>query len=557
MKKLLILLVVMAGLSAMVFASGEKDTYSLTVLHTNDTHGHPLPYAWSGLVVGGVTYNAIQAGGLPARATYVKQVRSEQTNVVVLDAGDVTTGLVVSNYFKASPDILGMNAVGYDAMALGNHEFDNGIAELRAREKEAKFPMLSANIYEKASGKLFAKPYALIKLKDITVGVIGLTTPETVTATLPANVEALEFRDPVETLKKILPEVKSKSKFVIVLSHLGLEADRDLAAKVSEINLIIGGHSHSPMDKEEVVNGTPIFQDGQWGATMGRVDIEVKDGKVVSLKAAPVGINLSVDLAANATPKGTVKEIGGKKYDFVNGYIEPDAELAAALKPYQDQVSKELETVIGTAVAAFPDTKGSLTRYPRRDDSALSNMVTDAMREETSRAVGKNVDVFLQNGGGIRATLPAGPITKAAVYAVLPFDNTIQTVNMTGAQLIDLLNKTALPVAVDNYVKLWDGPNGAFLQVSGLSYTIDIAAKTISDIKVGGQAIDPAKTYLVASQNFMMTGGDGYVTLKDLPGKFETSMFQRDAALAWIERKKTIDPAAFEDDRIKIVNGGR
>jgi len=557
MKKFVPIVVFLLVCVCSLFAGGAGETYSLTVLGTNDTHGHPLAFAWSGLTVGTAVYNAPMVGGIAARKTYFDQVRQERPNVLVLDAGDVTTGLVVSNYFKAKPDILAMNLAGYHAMSLGNHEFDNGIAALKERMADAKFPFLSANVYDKASGKPFAQPYAIIKLKDVNVAVIGITTPETVTATLPANVAALEFRDAAESVMKLLPELKDKAKFVVVLSHLGLVDDRELAKKLSGVGLILGGHSHSYMESAEVVNDIAIFQAYQWGALVSRIDIDVKDGKIASLLARPVGINLATDLKEGATAKGIVKEIGSKKYDYVQGFLEQDAAVLALLTPFASEVDKTLETVVGEALAAFPDTVNGLSRFPRRDDSALTNMVCDAMREETSRMLGKPVDVFLQNGGGIRAALPAGPITKKAVYAVLPFDNTIQTVSMSGAQLLDLLQKNALPVVLDNYTSKWDSPNGAFLQVSGMSFTIDIAAKSIGDIKIGTNALEPGKTYLVATQNFMMTGGDGYTSLKGLPGMYETSMFQRDAVLAWIERTKTINPVNFENNRINLVNTGR
>ena len=555
-KRAITLGVFILAATASLWSLGQAENYSLTILDTNDTHGHPLAFSWSDSV-GGTAWSSPVAGGLPARKTYIDSVRAAEPNTLVLDAGDVTTGLVVSNLFQAKPDVQGMNLVGYQAMSLGNHEFDNSQKALADRKAEATFPFLSANVYVKATGKRAFQPYAVVKLPGVTVGVIGVTTQETPIVTLPANVESLEFRDPISEVQSLVAEVRSKADFVVVLGHLGLAEDRVMAAKISGVDLIIGGHSHTYMDKTEVVNGIPVFQAYQWGLFVGRTDVVVKNRKVVSLTSRPVPINLSMPFKDGDTPKGTVKEIGGKKYDFVAGYLEADPAVLAALQPYADQVAKDLDTVIGTATGPFPETIGGLSRYPRRDDSALTNMVADAMRDQTSLIVGRPVDVFLQNGGGIRATLPAGPITKKAVFTVLPFDNTIQTVSLPGSILLEVLEKRALPVAVENYTTGWDGPNGAFLQVSGLSYTLDLKAKTVSDVKVGGQPLDPGKTYLVATQNFMMTGGDGYTMLKGLPGTFETSAFQRDAVMAWIARKGTIDPAAFEDNRINLVNTGR
>lgn len=557
MKRMLSSLVLLLSLGFGLYAGGGAENYDLTVLSTNDTHGHPLDYAWAAKFPDGVTYANPDIGGLPARMTYVEQVRKEVPNVLVLDAGDVTTGLVVSNYFLTKPDIAGMNAIGYHAMALGNHEFDNKLSILQERKAEAKFPFISANVVDKVSGKPYTQPYVIIKLKDVRVGVIGVTTPETVTATLPANVEALSFTDPVAAVKKYVAEIKDKADFIVVLSHLGLNEDRELAKGINGVGLILGGHSHNYMAKEEVVNNIPIFQAYQWGAYVGRVDIQVRDKKVSSVMAKPVPINFSVELKEGTAAKGVVREIKGKKYDYLYGYLEPNAELAATLKPYADEVKKNLETVVAKASGPFPDTVNGLARYPRRDDSALSNMLVDAMRAATEQQIGKKVDIFFQNGGGIRAAIPAGDVSKNTIYAVLPFDNTIQTAVLTGAQVLEILEKTALPVAVGNYTTGFDSPNGAFLQVSGMRYTIDIAAKQISDVTVGGKPLDLTASYLIGTQNFMMTGGDGYTTLKDIKNPFETSMFQRDAVLAWIESNKVLDPAVYEDNRINVINTGK
>jgi len=548
----------LVGLSPLAALGPSGKSYSLTVLSTNDTHGQPLPYSFSGVVeVGGTVYSAPIAGGLAARKTYVDQVKASQPNTLVLDAGDVSTGHIVSNLFQAKPDFLAMNLVGYQAMALGNHEFDVSQASLFDRKKDAQFPLLSANIYVKETGKRLVDPYTLIKLKDVTVAVIGVTTPETATATLPANVANLEFRDPAPEINALMKEIGSKADFFVVLSHLGIDEDRLLAPLVPGVGLIIGGHSHTYMKQAEVVAGIPIFQAYTGGLFVGRVDLTVEKGLVTSVVASPVPINLSVESKDGNPVQGVVKEIKGKKYDFVAGYLEPDPAVAALLQPFADQVTKDMDTVIATATGEFAHTVNGLTAYVRRDDTALANMLADAMREATSQKVGKPVDIFLQNGGGIRAPLAAGTITKKAVYTVLPFDNTIMTANLTGAQILEMLEKKALVTAVLNYGDKFNGPEGSFLQVSGMSFTLDLAAKTVTDVKVGGVALDPAKTYLIATQNFMLSGGDGYTVLAQATNKFSTSVFQRDMVIDWLTKKGTIDPAAYEDNRINLLNTGR
>lgn len=554
----LLLVCALIGLTPLSAMGGAEKTFDLTVLSTNDTHGSPLPWNFTGVLeIGGTVYNSPVAGGLAARKTLVDKIKAQTPNTLVLDAGDVNTGNILSNLFQAKPDILAMNLVGYQAMTLGNHEFDISQQVMQERRKDAQFPFLSANIYSKTTGKRLVDPYTLVKFKGFTVAVIGVTTTDTPTAVMPANVADLEFRDPAPEINAVVKEIGAKADFFIVLSHLGLPDDRKLAEQVKGVQLIIGGHSHTYMPAAEVVNGVGIFQAYTGGILVGRVDVSVVKGKVTSLVATPVPVNLSVDFKEGVAPKGEVKEIKGKKYDFVGGYLEADPAVAALIQPFADQLAKDMDTVITTAAAEFPHTVKGLTAYPRRDDSPLSNLLVDAMREATSEKIGKQVDVFLQNGGGIRAALPAGPITKKAVYTVLPFDNTIMTATLTGAQLLEVLEKKALVTAGLNYGEKFSGPDGSFLQVSGLTYTLDLTAKTVSDVKVGGQPLDLAKTYLIATQNFMMTGGDGYTMLKSAGNQYSTSVFQRDMVIDWLAKKANIDPAAYDDNRINLINTGK
>ncbi len=535
-------------------------TFSLTILHTSDTHGTPLAVSAPAAQLGARTYSFNDAGGLPARMAYVNKIRTERPNVLVLDSGDVMTGRVTSNYFQAEPDFMAMNFIGYDAMAIGNHEFDFALENLNRRKSEVKFPFLSANIVEKASRRPAFTPYVLLRRPSgITVAVFGLTTTETPTTTIPDNVANYDFLDPSEVAARLVPELKKMADLVICVSHLGLDRDRVLAQNVTGIDLILGGHTHSFMDKAEIVNGTPIFHSYQWGLFMGRVDIDVTDGKVTRLNASPVGINVSIEVKPGYTPVGEVVTIRDKQYDYLFGKITPDPGLAGELKRFNDQVAVIMAQKLGTVSSDMNEvTSSGLTRAQRRDDIPLTNFLNDAMRHEAARYSGRNVDVFLQNGGGIRAGIAAGDITKNTIYTVLPFDNTVQLVNLTGTQLKAVLEETALPIAIQNYTTQFDGPNGAFLQVSGMTFTLDIGNRRVTDITVGGEPLEAGKIYTIASNSFMMVGGDGYNILKNArEGFFETSQFQRDFVIAYLARVPSIDPALFDDDRIKIINTGR
>lgn len=522
-KKLSILLI---GLSLLfmvfTFACGgetalEPQSFSVTVLHTNDTHGHPLKF---------FNYPDPDLGGMPARATLVNQIREEEENVLVLDAGDVLTGLPVSNLHQAEPDIIGMNYIGYDAMAVGNHEFDMGRERLAELEEMMEFPLLSANIYE--NGKPAFQEYEIFEFEVGTdeetgetqtakVAVFGLTTHETPTMTMPDYVEGLEFRDPVEVAKKLVPELKKKAHVVIALTHMGFYdgvessyyGDETLAREVDGIDVIIGGHSHTMFEDGPVkINNTWIHSSKEWGLYLGRLNITVEAGEVV-------------DVMGESIP--------------VNSEIEEDADLLAVLTEYADQVEELLGVVISNAEEAFTWEKALI----RSDDYPITNMVCDAMREEAG------VDIFLQNSGGIRAGIPQGEIKKAHVHAVLPFTNTVQLMEMTGAEIMTVLEYAA---------SIEDG-NGAFLQVSGLTYTLNRTEKTVSNVALAdGSGLEPEAVYLVGTNSFMKAGGDGYEMLKPITrGFYDTSLFQYDMVISYLEKRESINPADYDDNRIEIV----
>ena len=467
----ILLLVLIPGA---LFANGAIETpmqgrAELVVLHTNDFHGHPLKF---------YNYPAPDVGGLPAIATLVADIRDEYEHVLVLDAGDMNTGRPESNFYESAPDIIGYNYVGYDAMVLGNHEFDKPLDVLEAQKAMASFPFLSANVKD-ADGNLLAEPYIIRRFGDLKVGIFGLTLSRTPTVTMPSITGDLIFEDEVETARRMVAELEMKTDIIIALTHIGLYEDntqgsRRVAAMVPGIDLIVDGHSHSDIDEAVVVNGTPIVQAWQWGMKVGKAVLTIEDGDVVDFEWEAIPVNL----------KNRDRDAEGNTvYTFVGEEIEEDPFLLAALTPYADQVEAKLSVVIGEAA-----------------------------------------DVAIQNGGGVRAAIPDGEITKKLIYEVLPFDNSVMTVDMTGAEVKQMFD----------FIPTISRGGGAFPQVSeGVSFTVDFTTGEVRDLRIRGRAVDENATYKVATNSFMAVGGDGYTMM--VPGfKYDTSAFQRDVVIDYI-----------------------
>lgn len=497
MKKLSIILMMLF----LLFCIFAKET-ELVILHTNDFHGHPLKFENS---------PAKDVGGLPAIATFVKEIRDQYKNVLVLDAGDINTGRPESNFFKAEPDIIGYNYIRYDAAVFGNHEFDHPIAELQTQMKSAKFPFICSNVFD-SNGKLLTKPYIIKNYGGIKVGIFGLTTTETTIVGNPENIKDLMFEDEVETAKKMVKELKSKANIIIALVHMGLYDENQgsikLAKNVEGIDLIIDGHSHSKLDAPIYINNIPIVQAWNWGLIVGKGIFKINEKKQV------------VDFAWEAVPinlKNSVKKADGtSELQLIGKEYKEDQELLAKLKPYADKIEALLSQVIGKSEGTF------LNANVRKAETELGDLVADAMLWFTKN---QKVDFAIQNGGGIRTDLPEGDIKKKTIYSILPFDNSITVLTLRGVDVIELFN----------FIGTIENGKGAFPQVSnGVSFTINYETKKCEDILINGNPIDLNKEYIIATNSFMASGGDGYAAFKKALKTYETSAFQRDALIDYI-----------------------
>ena len=533
MKTPLISLLVLALAGCAGLSGGpEKDkTYRITILHTNDHHGR----FWK---------NSDGEYGMAARKTVIDGIRAEVAanggHSLLLDGGDVTTGVPESDLQDAVPDFKGMNLLGYQAMAVGNHEFDKPLGILKMQRDLAQFPMLSANIYDR--GQRMFEPYKIFNLGGVRVGVMGMTTEDTYKMVLPENVKNIEFRSVVAEAAKVVPELRAKSDVVIAATHMGhyengnhgtqAPGDVEMARAVKGIDLVVGGHSQNPacMKAENVLdqayvpgneckpdrqNGTWIVQAHEWGKYVGRADFEYRNGEFKLVKYALVPVNL----------KKPVKDAAGKTTLVTyTPEIAENKEMLALLSPYQEFGQQKLGVEIGSTDGKLEGDRSVIRAKP----ASMGVLVGLAMMEKTK------ADFAVVNAGGVRDSIPAGKITYKDVLKVQPFGNTVITVDMTGKEVMDYLNASA---------KMSVG-SGAFAQFAGVKLVIKGGAVVSASIK--GAPVDPQKTYRMTLNNFQATGGDGYPKVSTLPSYVNTGFVDADVLRGYIAGKSPMKAADFE-----------
>ncbi len=519
MKKRFGMMIAAAAAAIALFVSGCASTpsprrsdgkaHELVILHVNDTHGAVL-----------ATKDGV--GGLVSMATFIKQVRAQNKNVLVLHAGDVNTGSALSNMFNAEPDIMSFNKMGFDAIVLGNHEFDGTLAKLERQIKIAEFPWLSANI--KRGGRYLVKPYIIKDYDGFRVAVIGLTTLRTLVIASPDK--SLTFIDEIEAAKQMVKRVREKEKadIVIIDGHLGDVPETEtqntsvkIAQQVSGIDLIVDGHSHSYFEKPKIVNGVPIVTANEYGKYVGDGVMTIVNGKVTDFTWKPVPITLKA--------------------------FPPDPDVEALLKPYVDKANAALKEVVMKTTDAFEFGK-RLTRY---QEMALGDLVTDAMVAYL-KTTGVTVDGAITNGGGIRAPLPAGNVTRENILTVLPFENYVYVLTLKGEDVVKLFD----------FIGSIKQGAGAFTQVSKeIRYTITYDADgngKIGGVTIGGKPIDKNRTYRFATNDYMAKGGDGYTVLKASIDTYNTSMLISTVVMEYAQRLQgAVTPAT--DGRITLVGG--
>lgn len=493
----------------------EDKEYRVTILHTNDHHGR----FWQ---------NGNGEYGMAARKTLIDNIREEVAlndgNSLLLSGGDINTGVPESDLQDAEPDFRGMNMLKYDAMALGNHEFDNPLSVLKQQQEWAGFPFLSANILDEKTGKPLFDAYKIFQVDDLKVAVVGFTTDDTVKLGNPEYLEGIKIESPIEVASTLVPELRKKADLVIAVTHMGHYAngnhggnapgDVALARAVPGIDVVVGGHSQNPLFEPDVQNGTLILQAHEWGKYVGRLDFVYKNGDIVDSTYELIPVNL----------KKKVKDAEGNSVRvYIQDEIAQDAEMLKMLTPFQEKGQEELNVEIGFSNADFVGERSVV----RNQETNLGNLIAVAMQEKV------NADIGIMNSGGIRDDLPKGIITYKSVLKVQPFGNMVSYVDFTAAELTDYLSAIAAKQA----------GTGAFAQFSGVSLTLKDGKAT--DILVGGSPLDAAKTYRIAINSYVATGGDGYPKVIDHPNYVNSGYVDADLLVEYIQNNYPLDGAKF------------
>lgn len=534
--------VALALLAAFALASQpaqayEKDkTYKITILHTNDHHGH----FWR---------SEYGEYGLAAQKTLVdsirKEVAQEGGSVLLLSGGDINTGVPESDLQDAEPDFRGMNLIGYDAMAVGNHEFDNPLTVLRQQEKWAKFPFLSANIYQKSTGERLFKPWAIFTRQDIKIAVIGLTTDDTAKIGNPEYFTDIEFRKPAEEAKVVIQELNMNEKpdVIIATTHMGhydngdhgsnAPGDVEMARSlpVGSLAMIVGGHSQDPVcmaseNKKQAnyVPGTPcapdkqngiwIVQAHEWGKYVGRADFEFRNGEMKMVNYQLIPVNLK---------KKVTWDNGKSERVLYTPEIAENPQMLSLLTPFQNKGKAQLEVKIGS-VNGLLEGDRSKVRFVQ------TNMGRVILAAQIART---GADFGVMSGGGIRDSIEAGDITYKSVLKVQPFGNIVVYADMSGKEVVDYLTAVAQ----------MKPDSGAYPQFANVSFVAKEGKLT--DLKIKGEPVDPAKTYRMATLSFNATGGDGYPRIDNKPGYVNTGFIDAEVLKEFIQQNSPLDAAAF------------
>jgi 2',3'-cyclic-nucleotide 2'-phosphodiesterase (5'-nucleotidase family) len=454
-----LLALTLAGCSALPKA----EDATLVVVHTNDTHGRILEGKYDGM-------------GFAKISTEVKKLRSENSDLLLLDAGDTFHGTTLVSLSEGEAAVKVMNTMGYDVMVPGNHDFNYGKDRLLELAEMANFPIVCANVIDDETGETILPAYTILDVNGLLVAVFGLTTQETTYKTHPKNVEGLTFLDPVETAVKMVEELEKKAHVIIALGHIGVDEDTAITSEsimnqVEGIDLFVDGHSHTIMEAGTMAAHGLVVQAGEHDKALGIATLSYTDG-MVSAEA-------SVLSKADASD------------------IEADAAILAVVDGIKAENEKITEVVVGNTDVILDGERADV----RTGSTNLGEMICNALLDVTG------ADFSLQNGGGIRASIEAGEVTKGDVISVLPFGNTVTVLEVTAEDI---------KAVIENGVKAYPEASGGYCHMGGLTFTIDEtqpAGSRVTEILVDGAPLAEG-TYSLATNDFLAAGGDQYEMLK-------------------------------------------
>lgn len=491
-------------------ADNPQQSYVLRILHTNDHHAHLEP----------VKIGDKDFGGIAKRKAAVDMIRAGKDNVLLLDAGDVFQGTLYFNQYLGQADLYFYNQLKYDAMTVGNHEFDKGQKPLADFIAGATFPVLSANIVADASSPLAGKikPWVIKDVAGQKVGIFGLTTEETPILSSPG--QGVTFTPAVDAARKSVADLTAQGvNKIVALSHLGFFADEVLAKQVAGIDVIVGGHTHTPLGNEPdavapypVIEKGPtgdqvvIVQDWEWGKYLGDISVGFDaQGRVTGWMGMPIP---------------------------VDDKLQPDPGFQSKLKEFAAKLDDLRNTKVGQSAVKLEGDRNIV----RAQETNLGDLIADSLVDKTKK---DGTVIAIMNGGGVRTSIPAGDVTMGQVIEVMPFGNTIVTMDLTGALIKE---------ALENGVSQVETGAGRFPQVSGLRFTWNPdapAGARVGGVEVktgdGYKAIDPAATYKIATNDFMAAGGDGYTAFMKGTNAYNTNFVMSDVLAEYIQAKSPVN----------------
>jgi 2',3'-cyclic-nucleotide 2'-phosphodiesterase/3'-nucleotidase len=525
-------------LLAPVWAGGAAEKVTLTLLGTTDIHGHIMPWDYY--------KNAPANLGLVKIAALVSQVRATAPNVLLLDSGDTIQGTPLAYYFARkdtsfpNPTIATMNAMHYAAMAVGNHEFNFGENVMWKAKRESHFPWLAANLREKyqLGDSGYIRPYIIRTVAGVRIGIVGFVTPAVPHWEIPAHYQGYEFEPIVDAAKRVIPEVRKQADIVVAIMHSGLdrnpdteapEADQirgencawELAEQVPGIDVIFFGHTHRELP-EKLVHGVLLTQAKNWGGSLARADIEMERDPDDRWRVASK--HSSVLRVTEQTPA--------------------DPEIVKLAQPYHDATQKYLDTPIATSEKPLD---GVFARY---EDDPLVDLIHKVQMEYG------HADVSMATLFFLGAHFPAGPVTIRQIAALYIYENTLYTVEMTGAQLKDALEHAA------SFFPAWPSPVSERLKLpgyeadsaEGVSYVVDLtqpAGVRIRGLTYKGKPLDPAQKLRVAINNYRYTGGGGYHVYQGLPVVYRSPEETRDLIIEYVSKTHRIPTEADDNWRVE------
>ena len=484
LRKFLFFLLVIILVVFSVFAQ------ELNIVHLNDFHGRLVPQVQKIYR----DYNYTLAGA-EYISSIIKNIKENNKNVLLFDAGDFSAGTMYSNLSEGQAVVDFYNYLEFDAICIGNHEFDFGYEAFNKMVKNLNTNVLCANTYPLFEN---VKPYVLLNKYGLKVAVIGLLTPETRIITMPSSLGGRQILDPVDTLKKYKKEILSNNPdLVIVLSHCGVKEDERIAKNVDYIDLIIGGHSHSELFEPIIIENsnrkTYIVQAGSYGKYIGHIKLNIENKQI--------------------------KDFQYKIYPTINAIINPDKKAYNVISKYIQELDKYSSKIIGRSEV-------TMDKKNKDPNLNLGTFITNIL------AYYSNSDVAFYNSGGIRDTLRAGNLTYGNIFDILPFENTLVRFKMSGKDLIDLLNN------MDN-------------KKTKLHYNDDLVCEN-GIWKIKGNPIENDKYYNVATLDFLYYGGDGYTEFSKYP-IIQNYGYARELLVKYIQENSPITGSKL---RIKETIGG-